>query len=243
MKSTLKWFIIGIIVVALGAAIMITTLSVYGWTAASPAYTLTTYTEQNENTSLEIEIGSGNVKTEFYDGDKIEITYPNGSSYNNSFDENAGKLLFRSEIKWYASFFGFGIWNSPDIVIKIPKDRIPDLYLDISAGTVNLASGTYNKIKLDVSAGKLDATSVYCSELECDLSAGTLDLQELTCPVIDLDVSAGSLKLGVVGDKNEYNITVDISAGSCNVSTQTGTNDDKRISVDVSAGSVDIKFS
>ena len=69
-----------------------------------------------------------------------------------------------------------------------------------------------------------------------------MNIGKLTCPKINIDLSAGSVKLGVVGQKSEYSISVDKSAGSCNVANQSGTDIDKKIDIDMSAGSVTINF-
>ena len=96
--------------------------------------------------------------------------------------------------------------------------------------------------KCHVSAGSVKLEGLTCSSTDCHVSAGSVKLSNVNCPVIDLDVSAGSIKLGVLGNKEEYNILVDKSAGSCNVSSQQGTDADKKIDIDVSAGSIEVNF-
>ncbi len=242
MKSILKAFIAGIVIIAIGAGIIIATLAANDWSFRGPDFEMKTYTEQNENSTVKIKVGAGILKTEFYDGDKIEIIYPDSKAYKNGLDETDGTLSFDSSIKWYASIFSFGLWNAPETVVRLPANRTLNISLDMNAGKVELAAGTYGRIDADVSAGMLSATGINCSKLYCDVSAGTVHVNNTVCPDIEIDISAGTLKLGVNGKKSEYTVKVDVSAGTCNLSDQTGTTD-KRLFIDCSAGTVKVDFS
>lgn len=219
------------------------------------------YLQETENIqSVRIDFSAGEFRTEFYDGDKIEIDYYESNGHNVSIYERNGTLTFSVKIKW---FMLWGSYNTPkETVIKLPKNNVYDLNVDMSAGNITVNGGTFgninidmsagsvnlkgdfvcNKLDIDLSAGKVSADSVECTSLNVDLSAGKVDIDKLTCPVIDIDLSAGSVDFGVIGSKAEYTITVHKSAGSCNVGKQTGTDPNKKISVDLSAGSVNIHF-
>lgn len=238
MKAIWKGFIIGIVLIAIGAGIIITTLAVNGW-SVKIKYEMKTYTAEQENSVVEIDVGASELKCEFYDGDKIEITYPESKSFKTRIKETDGKLKFENDIKWYASFLT--ITSSAETVIKLPQSKVFDLKINIGAGTVSIAEGVYGKVKIDVSAGTLKADGVTCDTIDCDVSAGKLDITALTCPSISADVSAGTLKIGVIGNKSDYTIRADVSAGSCNVDDQTG-NTDKRLDVDCSAGTITVNF-
>lgn len=240
MKAIWKGLIVGIVLIIIGAAIIITTFAINGWSAKSPKFSIETYTAQKDYTSVKIDIGASTVKTQFYDGEKIEITYPVSRGYRSEITERDGTLKFENYIKWYAQLFHFS--DAPETVIKLPKDKIFNLDIDVGAGLVTLAEGVYGNVTIDVSAGKLEANGIACDKINCDVSAGKLDIKALTCPDIKADVSAGRLEMNVVGAKSDYTIHASVSAGSCNISNQTGTTD-KRLAVDCSAGSIEITFS
>ena len=259
MKSIWKGFVAGIILVAIGAGIILTTLAINGWKIKEADYTMKTFIAQNDNTALEIDLGANTLKTEFYDGEKIEISYPDSSGFKTSITERSGKLKFETKTKWYVSFFNFT--KPPETVIKLPKDKVFDIKVDLGAGTVSLASGVYGNLNIDVSAGTLKAdgitcknmicdlsagtvksNGISCDNLKCDVSAGTLNLSTLTCPDIKAEVSAGTVSLGVKGVKSEYTIRASVSVGKCNVTNQTGTTD-KKIDVSCSAGTLNVNFS
>ena len=73
MKAIVKGLIIGLIVIVIGAAILITALALNGWTFKKPEFVNQTFTATEDNTVIKIDVGAGAVKTEFYDGDKIQI--------------------------------------------------------------------------------------------------------------------------------------------------------------------------
>ena len=131
----------------------------------------------------------------------------------------------------------------------------------INAGTVTFGELTVDKLTVKINAGKMSANKIDCQQVTCELNAGGFEVKEIACDTFDCDISAGSVdvkkldsrsikvdvsagaaNLNVAGSKSDYNIKVDKSAGSCNVSNQTGADSTKHIDVDVSAGSVTITF-
>ena len=257
MKSIWKGLIIGIVLIAIGAGILITTLAVNGW-AIETKYTMETFTAKEDNNYVELDIGACALKTEFFDGEKIEISYPSNKRFNTDITETNGKLTFKSKVKWFAQFWGS--IKIPETVVKLPKAKVFDLTIDLGAGSIHLEDGVYGNVKIDVGAGKLDTEnlecnslvcdisagsvnfkSVACSSLICDLSAGKLDISSLSCPDIKADVSAGKLNLGINGVKSEYTIRSSVSAGNCNLTNQTGTTT-KMLVVDCSAGTITVSF-
>ena len=239
MKAIWKGLIAGIILIAIGAGIIITTLAVNGWKIKDINYTMKTFTAQSDVALIDVDVDAYTLKTEFYDGDKIEISYPESKALKTRISEKDGKLKFETDTKWYASLFNFT--KPPETVVKLPKDKVYDIIIDLGAGTVKLADGVYGNINIDVSAGTLSATGVTCDKIVCDVSAGTLNIKELTCPDIKADVSAGTLNLGIAGAKEDYTIRASVSVGSCNVTNQTGATG-KKLDVDCSAGKISVNF-
>ncbi len=85
-----------------------------------------------------------------------------------------------------------------------------------------------------------------CNVCEFELSAGNASVSALKSDKIDVDLSAGTANLAVTGNKAEYVIKVDKSAGSCNVSDQLISPDVtaiKYLNIDLSAGTVNVTFS
>lgn len=258
MKAIRKCLIAGIILIAIGAGIIITVLAVNGWSIKETNYTMETFKAENDNTAVEIYLGANSLKTEFYDGEKIEISYPVSKAFKTSVSEKNGKLKFESKTKWYYSFFNFT--KAPETVVKIPKDKVFDIKVDLGAGTISLDGGVYGNLNIDVSAGTLKGSNITCGNLDidvsagtlaltgvtcdkivCDVSAGTLNIKELTCPDVKADVSAGKLSMSINGLESEYTVRASVSAGSCNLKDRDGTTD-KKLYADCSTGSVSVTF-
>lgn len=257
MKKSTKVIISGVVIAVIGVIIIIVSLACAGWKFKDD-YEMKTFTESERNTVIDIDWNAGDIKTEFYDGDKIEISYPCSKIYRVEITEKANKLSIKSKSR---AILWIGPINVPDTVIRLPKNTVYEMDVDISAGNAYLADGTYSNVNIDISAGSLKCGTVSCNRLEADLSAGSVEISSLNCnfvkcdisagsakilnavcPEIYIDISAGSLNLKIDGEKSLYTIAVDVSAGKCNINNQTGLSSSHRLDIDVSAGNVSVDF-
>lgn len=242
--------VIGIILVIIGGT--------FGFGHVS--YADESFTSQDSVTRLEVDVAAGTAKVQFYDGDSVQIDYQTHSKYGFTVSESGGTVkLEQVRGVWFG--LGFISRKVPAATVKIPKALVLNLSIEIGAGSVEVDSGTFGLVKCEVSAGKLSLGETACSAFECDISAGTFDVSSLTCDKIDIDVSAGNasfnkvdcdkididvsagnISMKVLGNKSDYTILVDKSAGNCNVTSKSGTDANKKIDVDVSAGNVNINF-
>lgn len=249
--------VIGILALAIGIVLVIVG---GGFGDVNVNYTDEVFNSEGNVECLELDVAAGTANVEFYDGEGVAITYQAHPKYGFTASQNGATVkLGHSRGGWFNWFWGSR--KAPTATVKIPYTFAVDLDIDISAGSVNVQSGEFKTLKIDVSAGKLimgeiicstakchvSAGSVKlgglsCSKTDCHVSAGSVEFSKVNCPVIDLDASAGSIKFGMLGNKAEYTILVDKSAGSCNVSSQQGTDANKKIDIDVSAGSIEINF-
>ncbi|MDE5789392.1 MAG: DUF4097 domain-containing protein [Clostridia bacterium] len=249
---------LGIVIFAIGLTLFITGLALNGW-KFKVEYEMQTFTAAEENSTLDLKISAGSIAVEFYDGENIEVNYPDSVNYGYEVKEKAGTLKVKPVNRLHFNWFG---WNDiPTVTVKVPSGKIMNLKLDLSAGAATVASGEYGNVRISMSAGSTTAGDLKCGELithlsagkiavggaECSsldvrLSAGVANISDVVCNDIDIDLSAGSAKLSVIGNKSEYTVSVDKSAGSCNLVNQSGTVAGKKIDVDLSAGSVEVTF-
>ena len=254
-----------IIICSVLAAIAITIgiiLIIIGGTVGSVRYEDNTFISQERVEKLKVSVAAGEANVEFYDGDKVEIAYQTHSKYGFSVSESGGTIeLNQNHIKWF-NWIGFGIARkAPSATVKIPYGLTVDLEVRIGAGSVSIKDGSFGAVKCevsagrltfgntvctslvtDVSAGSLSVGGVTCGSIDCNISAGSAHFNKVVCDKMDIDVSAGSAHFSVIGDKADYYISVDKSAGSCNVTNQSGRDANKKIDIDVSAGSVSVNF-
>ena len=131
----------------------------------------------------------------------------------------------------------------------------------INAGTLTLGDVVTETFEVKLNAGKFDAVKITCENAECKLNAGALDVAEIVCQTFDcklnagaanvsrldsvstsLRLSAGSVNVKMVGAQSDYNISVDKSAGSCNLSGHTNASATRTLTVNLSAGSANVRF-
>lgn len=256
-KTAIIFIVIAIIAVVIGIVLVIVGGSFGDWNVK---YTDEIFKSENTVERIELDVAAGSANVEFYDGDCVEITYQSHPKNGFTASQEGGTVkLGHARRGWFN--WSWSSRKGPTATVKIPYTLAVDLDIDISAGKVTVQSGEFKGLDIDVSAGSLtmgetvctntvchvSAGSVKfggltCNTTDCDVSAGSVEFSNVVCPVIDLDVSAGAIKFGVSGDKSEYTISVDKSAGGCNVSSQQGTDASKKIDIDISAGSVEVNF-
>ena len=169
---------------------------------------------------------------------RIEISVPQSVKLNEvQLTLNAGTVQF-----------GDGEWCTTMSVkinagtLSMGTVSVNELDLKLNAGAMEVKKIECDKVVCKMNAGAFDANEILCREFDCDISAGSANIKKLDAQAIDLDLSAGSASLGLVGAKSDYNISTKVSAGSCNVSSQSSASATRTVTVDVSAGSADLKF-
>lgn len=262
MKGIAKALIAGGIVIGLGVILLIVALSMNGWKLKGNVdFEMTAYECSKENTNIDIEIKAGTVRTEFYDGDKIIIEYPVADGFKSLASEAYGKLTFKApRKKWYKNWFF--TYDIPESVIKLPKDMLYNVKVEIDAGKVALADGVYSDVEVDIDAGTVSVGNIICTNLHCDVdagsvkiasaqcasfisnvSAGSVKVDSLTADNTDVLVKAGSVNLAFTGKEEDYNIQSSVKAGSCNLNSRTNADANaKWIRVKVKAGKIDASF-
>lgn len=258
MKGMVKAIVAGVIITAIGIGLLLTGFALNDWKFFEPKFEMQRFDATADNTALDVDFGAGTLRIEYYDGEKIAIDYPVSNGFDADIFERDGKLFFETTKKWFT--VNFGNWHIPETVIYLPRKVTFNLDFDMGAGMATLTSGTYGNVSIevgagtltatdivcnafsaDIAAGMLTATDIVCNTFDADVSAGKLVADSLTSPDIDISVSAGYAEATINGAKSEYTIKASASAGSCNVSDQTGTTN-KRLNADCSAGSIVIKF-
>lgn len=258
MKGYVKVIIAGAVIIGIGIAVLLIALGLNGWSFA-PNFTREEFASVEDNTALDVELAAGELKIEYHDGDKIEISYPVANGYKTVISEKDGKLSIDvNRHRWYIFTWGVKI---PETVIKIPRDKIKDVKIELNAGTVSLAEGAFENVKIKVNAGTVttgeitecnhfevnmnagtvNAAGVQCSEFSLEVNAGSAKIQEVDSAKSTVEVNAGTATVKFAGAAEDYSATVNVSAGSCNgLSTHAG--GDKNITVKVNAGSVNVSF-
>ena len=174
----------------------------------------------------------------FENAPRLEITVP----------QNVDLSEFRLTLNAGTVQLGDGDWGKMFDVelnagtISVGNVSVEEMYVELNAGAFDAKKIASDNVTCNISAGAFNAKEIVCRQFECDVSAGAANVKKLDASKIKVDVSAGSVNLGLVGAKSDYNVRVDKSAGSCNVTSQTNASASRSLSIDVSAGSVDISF-
>ena len=262
MTSTVKAIIAGAIILGIGLAIVLLACGLNGWSFKYDGNWETQKYECAETvTDIEIDFSAGTLQVGFFDGEQIEVEYATCDKFTTQFNTVNNTLkVSTSPVRWYSTFLWFN--NIPTTKMYIPRNwqinfnvvinagavsfaeggSYGNVSVELNAGTINMQGVSCLNCSLEVNAGSMNLTDLTCDKLTCEVNAGAVNVKELKCDSISIEVSAGAANVGVDGQKSEYTIKVKKSAGSCNVTNQTGTDANKNISVDISAGSVNVSF-
>ena len=165
-----------------------------------------------------------------------KIWIPQGPVMNVKINMDAGEAKFAD-----GEYGDFNLYMNAGSFEMNDADCVT-LSVTLNAGAVDMNSvSSVEDVKFQVNAGKIDIDSLNCPYVVTDVNAGDVSVDKMQVPKVDVDISAGSVKFGIVGNRAEYNILVDKSAGKCNISNQKGTMD-KYINADISAGSLNVDF-
>ncbi|MDE5654684.1 MAG: DUF4097 domain-containing protein [Clostridia bacterium] len=165
-----------------------------------------------------------------------KIWIPQGEIIDIDLDMNAGVTKVAE-----AEFGNFNIKMNAG-TLQMDNATCKKMSVDMNAGTINVKDVvSAEAIRIDLSAGALSIQSLVCPSLVGDISAGSVNISRLQTASVDFDISAGAVKLGMIGAKSDYNIAIQKSAGSSNITNQSG-NKDLRIKANISAGSLNVSF-
>lgn len=171
------------------------------------------------------------------DAPKMQINIPESWYPNLDLTMNAGTLDIDDGI--------WGVYTSIKVnagVVNVGDIKTGDLEIKLNAGKLDTGKITCEKVFCKLNAGTFDVEEVICKEFTCKLNAGNADVGRLDSISTSLNLSAGSVTVHLVGEQSDYNISVDKSAGSCNVSGNTSSTATRTLTVDLSAGSANVRF-
>lgn len=228
--------VIAILTIALGAALVVGTLtsSAFSTVAAASVTTDARAVEASGVESLVTDLSAGSLRIEFADVTEAELDVTSAFGAGQWTLERNGDELRVASPDWRWGFAWPFRGGNGSAVLRLPESLEGlDASLQMSAGEL-AASGDFGEVDLDIGAGRarLDGSA---TELSVDLSAGGADLDLAGVRTADLTVSAGTMDASLT-DRRPEEITIDVSAGSLDLSVPEG---DYDVTSEVSAGGFD----
>lgn len=125
--------------------------------------------------------------------------------------------------------------------VTADKLNCEDLQITTDTGAVNVTETVATAaINIDVNTGSVNC-NVTCSKLSVHGDTGSVNFKA-TADNIEVSTDTGSVNGTVMGNKDEYSITVLKDTGSSNIQSQHVENAVKFLKVEVDTGSINIKF-
>ncbi len=179
--------------------------------------------EQTEAVSkIKIEMSTADVKIEYHDGQKIivegfDVTNLKGKilrRFTTSVSNGELSVTLKRE---KSHIFSMGTSGDCDVTVKLPKEKVVDLSVDLSTGDVIIGEKgkdyKLGKIEIEQSTGdtKIEA-NVECSSLDVDGSTGDVFVNgNLKVNSLEVETSTGELYINA--EIEAQTIEVELSSG------------------------------
>lgn len=221
-----KFFIILIIVLALGTAFLIK--------RDQSAGTRADVTDRIDTIELNIDSSDTTIIAEKRDDVQAELD----GKGTLSVQKNGDTIEVEVKRKWYQWFSFFG---ESDVTVYIPKEYERHLDLNIGSGNLTFSGESKSKpmkldrVNIDMSSGHVKLAHLETTEFEHDGSSGKLTIDSLTTKEGSFDMSSGDVKLiNYVGP-----IEGDLSSGDMRVEMEKLAGD---VRFDLNSGSVKLNL-
>lgn len=229
-KAILIIFIIGIVLVAIGAIIVATNKEKFG-DYFREEYEEKQYVDERKITSMSLEIGSDAVEIFPSTDGKLSVIYYESETNKYEFGYEDGTIIIknRTDFKLKNIFkWGIGI-DRPSAKIYLPETVTDKVDIEISSGALNsekmsfhlkefnikVASGAvrFNNVfattaNIKVNSGAVHSGNIHCAEITTQLNSGALNFDNLSFDNASFKVSSGAFKAENVGIGNSAKVNV-----------------------------------
>lgn len=125
--------------------------------------------------------------------------------------------------------------------LEVGKINCSDASFLTDAGKINIEGAICHRLTAEINAGRLDAKDICGSTAEFRVNAGGANVEGVDCKRVEINVSAGKGDFTLCGAKEDYDIAVTKTLGSCNLEERS-LNCERSVKAEVSLGSCSIKF-
>lgn len=157
---------------------------------------------------IELDVAGSNCNIYSTDSENIIIHLSGNSDMDVNLDE--GHLDIEKDEKFFGN-------NENNIDIYLPVSlKLDEFYLQAGAGNINIEANIQAE-KLVIQAGASAVNSIgkiQAGTLDIELGAGAVSLDYVDAQMIQIENGVGRTKLGLAGQKDQYNVTIDSAAGN-----------------------------
>jgi hypothetical protein len=179
------------------------------------------------------------------DNYEVHLYIPSTSTLD-TLDIHSSNGKFNLDINYTFANVNLSTSNGDIDVSNISADT---LKLTSSNGDINLDNLIINDwISADTSNGKILMNDIVSDQIDADTSNGKIDAKDITSPDITLETSNGKIYISIIGDKEDYRVSLDTSNGDKTydgLKVESGTinsSGSKYASLDSSNGDIEIEF-
>lgn len=177
---------------------------------------------------LDIDIGSGDVKIENGDQDKLIIKKK--GNWDSVTLKSDGEIKIKQKSRHFQLFW---FQATDEITVILPKGV------------------TFDEVSMDCGSGDITSDSLNITgELNIDCGSGDINLSTITAAKTDIDLGSGDITLTMKGSEKDYNYDLDCGSGDVKIGNalyeddfkKHNTNASRWINMDCGSGDLTIDF-
>lgn len=202
-----------------------------------PATSLLAYTVEQKGGKIHIKY-KANIKTFTLKNKKVPdivIDMPRGLTADCEINVSAGKLCLESGE--YGNITG----EISASAVDMRDITCSDMRLTLDAGALSAGEIICHRFEAEVNAGKLDIEQINGSDAKLNVNAGKATVNCIDSRRTSIDVSAGAADITLCGKKEDYDIDISKTLGSCNIKSSSS-DSGKSLSARVNFGSLSVNF-
>ena len=213
-------FILGILITAAGAAILVYTISNHKVSNANQVKNVYEITEEFDNFNIKVETVDVELKYSEYDKCVVEVLETDKLSHNVEVKDNALTITNKDNRKWMDRYFFFN-YVEMKITISLPKDKTSynELKANITTGDVKVDNSIeFNKVVYDSTTGDIELKNANCKSFSTHITSGHVTLTNVNIEnALEIETTTGDIRLTNV-IANSFNIvttTGDVTFDKC----------------------------
>lgn len=177
---------------------------------------------------LNIDVGSGNVKIQNGDQDKLIVKKKGG--WEPVTLKPDGEIKIKQKSRHFQLFW---FQSTDEITLILPKGV------------------TFDEVSMDCGSGDIESDSLNITdEFSIDCGSGDVNLATITAPKTEIDLGSGDVTLTMAGSEKDYNYDLDCGSGDVKISDSLYEDDFKKhninasrwIDIDCGSGDLTIDF-
>ncbi len=234
-KKEKIWFIMALLLVAIGAILFTGAMTAYDWDftqLSTVSYEKNTYEASCEFDRISIHVDTTKIELLPADDQRCSIVCYESEKEKHTVSMQNGTLEIEvtDTRKWYEHIgISFG---GPKMTVYLPQKQYASLLIETDTGDISIPKDfSFESIEIDGDTSDVDCFASVSGKMEIEVSTGRINIEGITAGQLDLTTSTGNIQSNSVTIKNDIELETDtgeillkktVASGKLSVESSTG---------------------